>query len=186
MIGKIRIQWWRETLEQVAGHISERKGALRRHDLAEELARIVEDRDDLIAPMNDLVDRFDDIVDDHLRSGGHDTSGLHAERHLAAEASLARLAGLALDPAAGHAQLDALSRCGEAYPAVLARLPDADARWKIARKAARNLPHHLWPAIAHLAAARDPYRTADDPRTAGKAPLLKRWRVLSAMFSRRL
>jgi hypothetical protein len=28
--------------------------------------------------------------------------------------------------------------------------------------------------------------TADEPRSAGKEPLLKRWRVLSAMFSRRL
>jgi phytoene synthase len=181
MIGKIRIQWWRETLEQVAG-----KGPLRRHDLAEELARLSKGRPDLIAPMNELVDRFDDIADDHLHAGGHNAGETHAQRHLAAEAALARLAGLALDPKASRAQLDALSLCGEAYPAALARLSDAGERWKVAQKASRKLPHALWPAIAHLAAARDPHRTADDPRTASKAPLLKRWRVLSAMFSRRL
>jgi phytoene synthase len=181
MIGKIRIQWWRETLEQVAGG-----GQLRRHDLAEELARATKDRPDLVAPLTELVDRFDDIIDDHLHAGGHDMSDAHAQRHLVAEAALARLAGLALDASASRDQLDALSRCGEAYPAVLARLPDAGQRWKAAQKAARKLPIKLWPAIGHLAAARDPYRTADDPRTAGKAPLLKRWRVLSAMFSRRL
>jgi hypothetical protein len=181
MLGKIRIQWWRETLEQIAS-----KGALRRHDLAEELARATKDRSDLVGPMRDLVDRVDDIVDDHLSAGGHDVGGVHAERHLAAEASLARLAGLALDPAASQAHLEALSRCGEAYPAVLARLPDAVPRWKIAQKASRKLPHRLWPAIVHLAAARDPYGTTDNPRTAAKAPLMKRWRVLSAMFSRRL
>jgi len=181
MLGKIRIQWWRETLEQVAG-----KGAVRRHDLAEELARVTKDRADLVAPMNELVDRFDDIVDDHLHAGGHDTGDTHVQRHLAAEASLARLAGLALDPSTKREHLDALSRCGEAYPAVLAKLSDADQRWEAAQRAARRLPHHLWPAIVHLAAARDPYRTADSPRTAAKAPLLKRWRTLSAMFSRRL
>lgn len=181
MIGKIRIQWWRETLEQISG-----KSAVRRHDLTEELARLTRDRPDLIAPLGGLIDRYDDIIDDHLHAGGHDVAETHAQRHLEAEASLARVAGLALDPSASASQLEALSRCAEAYPAVLARLPDADERWNAARKAARNLPVKLWPAIGHLAAARDPYRAADDPRTAGKAPLLKRWRVLSAMFSRRL
>jgi phytoene/squalene synthetase len=53
MLGKIRVQWWRETIEQVAG-----KAPLRRHDLAEELARVTKDRPDLIAPINDLIDRF--------------------------------------------------------------------------------------------------------------------------------
>jgi phytoene synthase len=185
MIGKIRIQWWRETLEQLAGHISGKEGAPRRHDLAEELARVATDRSDLIAPMSELVDRFDDIIDDHLHAGGHEPGDAHAERHLAAEASLARLAGIALEPSVTASQLDALSRCGEAYPAALARLPDAGERWKAAQEASRRLPHALWPAIAHLAATRDPYRIANDPRTAAKAPLLKRWRVLLAMFSRR-
>lgn len=181
MIGKIRIQWWRETLEQVAG-----KGPLRRHDLAEELARVIKDRKDLIAPLNDLVDRFDDILDDHLRAGSHQTGGAHETRHLAAEASLSRLAGLALDKTLTASHLDALSRCGEAYLAIIAGLDDVMDRWIVARVAAREVPASIWPAIVHLAAARDPYAVADNPRTAGKAPLMKRWRMLSAMFSRRL
>jgi phytoene synthase len=181
MLGKIRIQWWRETLEQVAG-----KGELRRHDLAEELARVTAERADLIDPLNDLIDRVDDIVDDHLRAGGHESGEAHAERHLAAEASLARLAGLALNPSAGRDELDILSRCGEAYLAIVGKLADAEPRWAAARQAARRLPPQLWPAIGQLAAARDPYAVADNLRTAGRAPLLKRWRVLAAMFSRRL
>jgi len=181
MLGKIRIQWWRETIGQISG-----AGPVRRHDLAEELSRVTKDRADLVAPVNDLVDRYDDILDDHLQAGGHKAESEHEARHLAAEASLARLAGLALDASAAADRLDALSRCGEAYLALTVQLPDATQRWDTARKAARKLPVSLWPAIVQLAAVRDPYRTADNPRTADKAPLMKRWRVLQAMFGRRL
>lgn len=171
MLGKIRVQWWRETLEQVGG-----KGPLRRHDLAEELARVTRDRSDLIAPMNDLIDRYDDIVDDHLHAGGHKPEREHEARHLAAEASLARLAGLALDAGATQEHVDALSRCGEAYLAIAAQLPDVSEKWDAARKAARKLPAQVWPAIAHLAAA---------GAQATPAPLRKRWRIFRAMISHR-
>lgn len=172
MLGKIRIQWWRETLEQVSG-----KGALRRHDLAEELARVTKGRADLIAPMNALIDRYDDIVDDHLHAGGHKPESDHEARHLAAEASLARLAGLALDAGATREQLDALTRCGEAHLAMVAQLPDASGKWNAAREAVRTLPAQLWPAIAHLA-------TAGKPAT--PTPLRTRWRILRAMITHRL
>ncbi|HVY87365.1 MAG TPA: squalene/phytoene synthase family protein, partial [Hyphomonadaceae bacterium] len=46
MLGKIRLQWWRETMDQVAG-----EAPLRRHDLSEELARVTKARPDLIAPI---------------------------------------------------------------------------------------------------------------------------------------
>ena len=36
MLGKIRLQWWRETLAQLGG-----AAPVRRHDLAEELARVL-------------------------------------------------------------------------------------------------------------------------------------------------
>jgi phytoene/squalene synthetase len=168
MLGKIRIQWWRETLEQLTG-----KTALRRHDLSEELARVLKDRSDLIAPINDLIDRFDDVLDDHLRAGGHGANSAHEQRHLAAEAALARLAGRVLDASITPGDLEVLARCGEAHLAKVARLLDADARWESARKAARALPANLWPAILHLA-PRDAYA------------LQKRWRMFRAMASRRL
>jgi 15-cis-phytoene synthase len=168
MLGKIRIQWWRETLEQIGSG-----GPVRRHDLAQELARVTVGRADLFKPMNDLVDRFDDVLDDHLRAGGHDASTAHGGRHLATEASLARLAGLALDPEATPAQLDALARCGEAHLARVADLPDAEARWSEARRAAGHVSAKLWPAILHVV-ARHP------------SPLVKRWRIFAAMLTRRL
>lgn len=172
MLGKIRLQWWRETLEQIAG-----KGAVRRHDLAEELARISKDRPDLIAPMNDLIDRFDDIIDDHMH-GGHTMGGDHEARHLATEGSLARLAGLALDPAAKAEHLDALSKAGEARVASSANLADAAQRWTTARAAVRKAPSSLWPAILHLAVADSPEKP--------HSPLSRRWRMFTAALTRRL
>jgi hypothetical protein len=172
MLGKIRIQWWRETLEQIAG-----KGSVRRHDLAEELARVTKDRADLMAPLHNLVDRYDDILDDHLRAGGHEAGSDHEARHFAAEGSATRLAGLALDASVTPEQFDALSRCAEAHLAIAAGLPNASARWDAARQAARELPSPLWPAILHLAAGgRNGQETG---------PLNKRWRIFRAMSVRR-
>jgi hypothetical protein len=173
MLGKIRIQWWRETIEQVDG-----KSPVRRHDLAEEVAQLIADRRDLIAPINDLIDRYDDIIDDHLRAGGHETGGEHEQLHLAAEASLTRLAGLALDATVSPSHLDALGRCGEAHLAIIADLPDYADRWIAARVAAQDLPPNLWPAILHLA--------ADAPKGEERTPFSKRWRMFKAMLTRRL
>ncbi len=172
MLGKIRVQWWRETLEQVG-----RTGPVRRHDLAEELARVTRDRHDLIAPMIDLIDRFDDIIDAHLHDG-HATGGDHEARHFAAEGSLARLAGVALDPAAAPEHLKALADAGEARLAAMAGLQDAAARWNAARRAVATIPAPLWPAILHLAVA----GAAGD----GLSPLVKRWRMFLAALKRRL
>jgi len=169
MLGKIRLQWWRETLEGIAA------GKPRRHDLSLELARVTAGRADLLAAAQALVDHFDDILDDHLGAGGHQPGEAHATRHFAAEAALARLAGLALSAKAGGEQLEALSRCGEAHLAAQADLPDAAERLKTAQAAARILPAELWPAIAHLAAAGP-----------GQTPLRRRWRILRAIAARRL
>jgi phytoene synthase len=169
MIGKIRIQWWRETLEGITA------GNPRRHDLALELARVFAGRADLVAAAHDLVDRFDDVIDDHLHAGGHQAGDDHAARHLAAEAAVTRLAGRSLKADVATSQLEALSRCGEAHLAAVAELPDAAERRKVAQAEARALPPDLWPAIAHLA--------ADGP---GQTPLRRRWRILRAVAARRL
>lgn len=172
MLGKIRVQWWRETIEQVAG-----LAPLRRHDLAEELARVTKDRPDLIAPINALVDSFDDILDDHLH-GGHTTGGDHEARHFATEGLLNRVAGLALDAAATPNHLAILAQVGEARIAHSAELEGSAAKWTAASTAARKLPSRLWPAILHLAVD----DTTEQPRT----PLSKRWRMFKAALLRRL
>lgn len=174
MLGKIRVQWWRETLEQVGG-----AGPVRRHDLAEELARVTRGRGDLMAPMAALVDAFDDILDDHLHAGGHQAGGEHEARHLAAEAKLMRLAGLALMAGAPEPELAAMERVGEAGLAVKAGLPDADERWRAARRRARAVPSAMWPGMLHLAARTD---------AKGREPgaFRKRWRMFNAALWRKL
>jgi phytoene/squalene synthetase len=172
MLGKIRLQWWRETLEQIAG-----AGPVRRHDLSEELARLTVARRDLLAPMAALVDAFDDILDDHLQSGGHQAGGQHEKRHLAVEGALMRLAGQVMDAGASADDLALLARLGEARLALVAELPGAEQSWTTARKDARKLPAALWPAVLHLAAS-----ATGAPRGA----LSRRWRVLRAALGRRL
>jgi Squalene/phytoene synthase len=170
MLGKIRLQWWRETIEQIAG-----QGPVRRHDLAEELARITRARPDLIAPMSALIDRFDDILDDHLQSGGHQPGGDHEARHLAVEGALMKLAGLALDAAAASQHLDTLAAVGEARIAVTAGLPDGAARWSTAARDARKVPATLWPSLLHLSLPGE-----------GATPLQRRWRMFRASLNRKL
>jgi len=170
MLGRIRVQWWRDTLESLAAG-----QPARRHDLSIELARVLALRRDLFPAFGDLLDRFDDALDDHLHGVKHAHGGVHEARHLAAEASLTRLAGRALAPDASPTQLDALSRCGEAYVAVGASLPDAASRLATAREASRNLSAAYWPAIVHLAIA-----------SRELSPLKRRWRVFWAIATRRL
>jgi len=173
MLGKIRIQWWRETIDQIAS-----KSSIRRHDLAEELGCVIRNRTDLVAPLHDLINRFDDIIDDHLRSAGHEHGGAHETRHLAAEGALTRLAGQALHPSVSINQLDALTRCGEAYLAVVADTEDAADRWVTARVAAGELSPPFWPAILHLSVGSPPGKA--------RSPLSKRWRMFQAALTHRL
>ena len=173
MLGKIRLQWWRETMEQVAGG-----GPVRRHDLAEELARVTMGRPDLHAATSALIDRYDDILDDHLHAGGHQPGGDHEARHLAVEGALMKLAGLAVYPAATPEHLATLAALGEARIALSAELPDGAFRWSFARRAARKIPGILWPAMLHLAITDLPSPPASD--------FTRRWRLLKAAFTHRL
>lgn len=171
MLGKIRVQWWREALAEIAA------GRSRRHDLALELARLLGPRPDLHIWLEGMVDAFDDILDDHLHAGGHQPGADHARNHLAAAGALARAAGLALDRMATHAQLDALAVCAESRLAVQIELPDAAHLYRRAAAAAYSLPPALWPAILHLAAT---------PPDSQPGPLGQRWRVFLAMLRRKL
>jgi hypothetical protein len=170
MLGKIRLQWWRETLEQLGG-----AAPLRRHDLAEELARVLKGRADLLVPMNALVDAYDDVLDDHLHAGGHQAGGTHETKHLAVEGAMMRLAGLALVQGADEAGLAALAEAGAARVALAAELEGAEPRWAAAKAGLKKkTPAALWPAVLHLAAA------------ARVTPLGKRWWVFVAALRRKL
>ncbi len=168
MLAKIRIQWWREAIEGL------RAGTVRRHDLTEEMALACAGVPLLPAAIIDLVDRYDDVADDHLHSGGHTDTTSHAENHMAAERASLITAGVALAGALSADEFSALGLCGDASTARTADLPDAGQRWRQAQEAARRLRADLWPAIAHLAIGE------------AKSPLAQRWRMFGAVLRRRL
>lgn len=172
MIGKIRLQWWRESLESAAGPTP------RRHDLTEELAAVLKEAPGLIGPMQALVDRHDDILDDHLAAGGHMADDEHAQRHIEAEAASWRLAGLALAPDANDSQLASLERLAAAEVAMRAGLPGGASLWSEARNQARSLPPALWPAAAQIAASA--------PRLRPHGPTGLRLAILWAILTHRL
>jgi len=167
MLGRIRIQWWRETILAVAAG-----AAARRHDLAEELARVGAGRQDLADAIGALLDAYDAVLDDHARSGGHTNGPEHEARHLAIGARLSFLAGLALCPSAVEFRAE-LEEIGTAELLLRAGSADAAERWRLARRAARRTPSRLWPAIAHLAAG-------------GRGPLGARFAILRTMLLMRL
>lgn len=171
MLGKIRVQWWRETLEHAAGGAT-----VRRHDLAEELARIAAQRPDLLAAFFALLESFDAVLDEHMHTG-HTDSHAHETSHLATERALVRLAAGGLDPDAREEHLEAVADAGASYLGVRAGLAGAEEAWRAARARLHILPACLWPAVLHLAAG-------PDNRTL--SPLAKRWRIFRAVLSRRI
>lgn len=172
MIGKIRIQWWRETVEGLqAGEKP------RRHDLSEELGWVLSGTAALAVDIQALLDRFDEALDDHLSGAGHEPGGVHEARHHACEAGALYLAARALSFSSAERWRKALEACAIAALSARAGLPDAVKRFDEARLLIRGAPADLWPAVAHLATMR-PAMTA--------GPLGQRLAVLSAVFWRRI
>jgi phytoene synthase len=172
MIGKIRIQWWRETVEALQSGDKPR-----RHDLSEELAWLLSGRAALAQDLHTLLDRFDEALDDHLSGTDHAPGGRHEARHHACEAGAIYLAARALNPSAAEVWREALEACAIAALSAKAGLPDATERFGSARRLIRGAPADLWPAVAHLATVR--------PGPA-PGPLGQRLAVLSAVFWRRI
>jgi 15-cis-phytoene synthase len=172
MIGRIRIQWWRESIEAIRD-----KGTIRRHDLVEELAQLVAGRSDMPGDMLACLDAADAVLDDHLAAGGHVSDRQHEKRHVELEAALIRLAGRVLEPALTESDGSRLSVCADGWVARQAGLPDADTRWRDARTAFRALAPSLTPAVVHLATA---------PEWLAERPLLARWSMLVAVLTRSL
>ena len=172
MIGKIRLQWWRESIDSATG------ASPRRHDLTEELAAVLKEAPQLLAPMHALIDRHDDILDDHLAAGGHTADGEHEQRHIEAEAASWRLAGLSLSPDASDSQVEPLTRFAAAEVGLRAGLARAEMLWREAETSARRLPPALWPAAAHI--------VASAPRARPYGPTGLRLAILWAVLSRRI
>jgi len=172
MLGKIRLQWWRESVESATGP------SPRRHDLTEELAAILNEAPGLLGPMLELIDRHDDILDDHLAAGGHMPGDDHEQRHIDAEAASWRLAGLSLLPDATGSQLEPLTKLASAAVAIRGELGSSDDLWSAARASARHMPGVLWPAAAHIVAV--------SPHGPSPGPTGLRLRIFRAVLTRRI
>lgn len=172
MLGKIRLQWWREALEEIA-----EGRTVRRHDLVLELDTRLRGRPLLLAAAFDLCDRYDDALDDRLDSGAQPE--LRAARIRAIGASLARAAGRALASAVSAESETRLSVCGAAEMALLAGDAPAEDLKSQARAAIAKLDPALVPAVAHLAATSPP-----NGRQFG--PLARRWQIFITVLTRRL
>ena len=166
MLAKIRLQWWRETLEGIA---SER---VRRHDLSEELARVYAGRPDLNALSLELIDRFEDVLDDHLHVG-HKATPEHEMLHVEQEAALNELSAAAAAGPLTDAERVALKAVSAAEIARQLESTSFAEKSKVAAQAGRALGSERWPAIAQYAGQ-------------GRSPLSMRWRILCAVSLRKL
>ncbi len=177
MLGKIRVQWWREAIDAIAS-----QEPPRRHDLVIELDRLFSGSTNVVRGMLEMVDSYDDILDDHLH-GGHSDTEAHLARHLSVGGALGRVAGCVLDDALSDTDRITLTLAGNmAISASVGRSGDADWDADIVklRASVSKLRAHLWPAIAHLAAS---------PAISGSThvgPLAMRWRIFLAILLRRL
>ena len=168
MLGKIRIQWWREALEEVTAG---RKP--RRHDLCMEIDDLFGGERAVLGGVSGLLDAYDDILDDHM--AGEAASHAHAERHASAASALGRLAGLALRSDADATHLDRIGgACAHGVQAL------AEEAASGANGALEELPDWSWPAVAHLAAEISAAKTGRD------GPLLRRWRVFRAVLTQKI
>jgi phytoene/squalene synthetase len=166
MLAKIRLQWWRETLEGIAA------GQVRRHDLSEELARVFAGRPNLNALSLELIDRFEDVLDDHLHAG-HKATPEHEQLHVDQEAALNVLSAAATAGPLTDAERATMNVISAAQIARQLESPSLARKSKAAAVAGRTLRSDLWPAIAHYAGQ-------------DRAPLAMRWRILRAISSRKL
>ncbi|MBB34902.1 MAG: hypothetical protein CME88_01835 [Hirschia sp.] len=167
MLGHIRLQWWREAIEEIASGKTPR-----RHDLTLEMAGLISHTPELSGLAADYLDLFDAQIDAVA-------CGAPGDDLVQAGGVLATMAGLVLDPVAiSHAA--ALSACGRAYEAARMKTPDAAERVEAARKVFADVPASLSPAVAHVTLAPN-YLKASQLSAIGR-----RWRIFLAVLSGRI
>ena len=167
MLGRIRVQWWREVFEQI-----ESGGDIRKHDLALDLGALAKRVEGILPRLNAMLDAYDQFIDDGQKSVGPDHPILQAGGRLA------ECAGLCLG-ASDKDDLNNLRQCGAAWAAVNEKLEQGAYRLKAASAAFKALPSELTPAVAHICLA--PSFVSEKP----PGPLGARWKIFrTVMFGR--
>ncbi|MCC7268970.1 MAG: squalene/phytoene synthase family protein [Caulobacteraceae bacterium] len=166
LVGEMRLVWWREVLEEIAGC-----GRVRAHPGAEALARAVRGAGLPLAPLERMIDaRYRELDPAPL------TAGEAAELARDTAGAVAGLAALRLDTGADAADAEP---AGAAW-ALSRRGAEAQGLLREAADKARALPAAAFPAVAHATLARS--------YLAGQAPseLWKRLRLVTAVARGRI
>lgn len=163
MIGKIRLQWWRDAIASGAGA----------HPVLSALSPWFDSIAGLSAAANDMLDAVDDLIDDHLDAQAT-SPDVHLQKGLELEAALWRALGLAIARSVSSEEKATLSLCGRAVAALRSESGQAGELVAQAREAARMTRSALWPVLAYAG----PVVAGVDP---ARAPLRARWAVFRAV-----
>jgi phytoene synthase len=166
---EIRLTWWREALDEIAGGCE-----VRRHAVAEALAAAVRRRGLPLGPLEGMIEARYEAID-----GPPADEAAQLDRIDRTAGAVMRLAVAVLAP--GAADSPAIAPAARAW--ALAHAGQTDAAWSNlvqARAVARTLPAAAFPALAYATLARA-YRP-------GRAPSLleKQLRLLAAVLTGRL
>ena len=167
ILGRVRIQWWREVIAQI-----ETKAPPRRHELTDDLESLCVDAPVILNHFKLVLDLYDAHLDAKL-----------AGQNL--KAALIEAGGL-IGMSAGHVLdgstdefADALRRCGELWATYCEDGILSAEQFDPAKEAFSRLPPVLAPAMAHLAFIRP-------SRSEPMSSLLKRWRIFRTIMTGRL
>lgn len=165
MLGQIRVQWWREVVEQIFSDSD-----VRRHDVAQALGEAIVGRAQMRPRLDGLLNAYDDVLE------GRENADFPPRIEIGAKLVLAAAELIGRDFAQHE---NALADCGRAYVAALTGSPCAPARLEMARTAFQAVPVPLAPVV--MAAALAPQYIAG--RSGG---LEKRWRIFNAALRGKL
>ena len=163
LLGRIRVQWWREVVDQI--YSSE---PVRQHDLALALEAVIVDQPDVRQVLEAMLDAFDDVVDE--------TENADLPPRLETGAKLALAAALLIDPIASE-HADTIEKCGRAYVASHTGSACSEARLDEVNELFKSLPHKLAPATAYVSIGR---AYAENKEINA---IYRRWRVFKTVLT---
>lgn len=167
MIGRIRVQWWREVIDQIYSGQS-----VRAHDLALALKDEFETKVELKPHLDALLDSYDDVLDGienedkppRIENGAH----------------VAVCGALLIDDEYTVGSEEAIANCGRAYVSALIGNPCAMPRLELVQNAFGDIPPKYGAAVLYVALA---VKYMKGKRVGA---LSKRWSIFKAALSGKL
>ncbi|MFC7290257.1 squalene/phytoene synthase family protein [Hirschia litorea] len=163
MLGRIRVQWWREVLEQIFSG-----GVVRSHDLAFALKDEFGDMSNMKPMLDELLNAYDDVLDG--------VENADKPPRMETGAWIALCAAKVLDQEAGPYE-DAIAACGRGYISARIGSPCAAPRLEAVQQAFPTIPPAFGSAVLYVATM-PAYMTGK-----GISALGRRWSIFKAMAS---